>query len=110
MPVAVPGVVERIERQMAASPERTAISTGAGSLSYGELERRSALLAADLRARGLGPDGLVAIAVERDPSAVVAILAVLRAGGGYVPIDPQQPRARIERILRETDPVALLVR
>ncbi|HSK03025.1 MAG TPA: amino acid adenylation domain-containing protein, partial [Kofleriaceae bacterium] len=103
-------VVEQIERQMQREPDRIAIAgDGDGAaLRYGELDRRSALLGRALAARGLGPDRRVAIVSERSPAALAAMLATLRAGGAYAPIDPRLPRARMAAMLRQLDPVAVL--
>ncbi|MEJ7599834.1 MAG: amino acid adenylation domain-containing protein [Kofleriaceae bacterium] len=100
-------VVAQIAEQMA-QRDALAIVSDSGSLTYAELDRRSRKLAGALVARGLGPDRLVAIVSERSAEAVIAMVAILRAGGAYVPIDPRLPRERIDRILHEAAPVAVL--
>ena len=82
-----------------AQPERTAVvgqgASGRKELSYGELDEWSNRLAQVLRQRGVGPESILAVFLERSPEMVVAILAVLKAGGAYLPIDPALPDARI---------------
>ncbi|HJX28414.1 MAG TPA: condensation domain-containing protein, partial [Thermoanaerobaculia bacterium] len=68
-------------------------------LSYGELDRRSALWARALRALGVGPEARVGICVRRSPRMIVGLLAVLRAGGAYVPLDPAWPAERLTWML-----------
>ncbi len=77
-----------------AQPEATAATCDGVSLSYRELERRAARVARKLRARGVGPDVLVAIRTERSLSILVGILAILKAGGAYLPLDPAYPKDR----------------
>ena len=89
---------------VAADPDAPALTGDEGTLSYAELAARSGALAAALAARGIGPEDRVAIALPRSVDAVLTILAVLRAGACYVPVDPQLPAARIESILRQADP------
>ncbi|MEE8525475.1 MAG: condensation domain-containing protein, partial [Thermoanaerobaculia bacterium] len=88
------------EARAAADPAAVAVAFEDASgerrtLSYGELERRSARLARLLAARGAGREARVGLALERSPELVVAMLAVLRAGGAWVPLDPSYPRPRL---------------
>lgn len=78
------------------------------SLSHAELDRRTAALAAGLCARGVGADSIVAVALPRSIELVVALVAVLRAGGAYLPLDPDHPADRIASILESAQPVAVL--
>ncbi|MDJ0389492.1 amino acid adenylation domain-containing protein [Roseomonas sp. E05] len=89
-------------------PSATALVFGAAEMSYAELEARSAALAAALRARGAGPGRIVAVALERSLELMVGLLAVLRSGAAYLPLDPGQPPGRLARILANARPVALL--
>ncbi|MFE1376766.1 amino acid adenylation domain-containing protein [Streptomyces pharetrae] len=92
----------------AARPDAVAL-TGAGStLTYRELDERANRLAHHLVGRGVGAETRVAVLQERSAELVVSTLAVLKAGGVYVPIDPHQPAARSEFILRDTGAAALL--
>ncbi|MEG8180101.1 amino acid adenylation domain-containing protein [Nocardia terpenica] len=105
----VPGnIVELFERQVWATPDAPALSTGSVRFSYRELDVASGRLAAELIARGVGPEVVVALALPRSADSVVAILAVLRAGAGYVPIDIAAPAARIGSMLRQADPVLVV--
>ena len=84
------------------TPEVVAVSCGEQQLTYGELNRRANRLARRLRALGVGPETPVPLCVERSPDLVVGILGILKAGGGYVPIDPSYPQERIEWILADS--------
>ncbi len=88
-------VAQLILEQCGRTPDRIALEASDGALSYAELDRRSREVAAELRARNLGPGDLVGISLERSSRLVVAALAVLRAGAGYVPLDPSFPRDRL---------------
>jgi epothilone synthetase B len=83
----------------AAAPERPAVLAPAATLSYGELARRAERLAARLCGAGAAAHRLVAVVMEKGWEQVVAVLAVLRAGAAYVPIDPSLPAERREHLL-----------
>ena len=72
------------------------------SLTYAELRSRAAHLALHLRGMGVGPETPVALDLERSPELVVSLLAVLKAGGFYVPLDPADPEERRAFILEDT--------
>lgn len=95
--------------QVARTPDAPALSFGDTAYTYRELDRASTALAHELRARGVGPETIVALRMDRDAPVVVATLAVTKAGGGYLPIDPAHPAHRVEQILTEADPVLVLV-
>jgi amino acid adenylation domain-containing protein len=89
-------VHELIAAQAARTPAAVAVAGPGGELlSYGALIARSRRLARRLRARGVGPESVVAIRMRRGPEALVAILAVLEAGGAYLPLDPDDPEERL---------------
>ncbi len=90
---------EFLETQTAAMPEATAVSIGDAHLTYRELNERANRLARYLRKRGVGPDTLVGICLERSLELVVALFATLKAGGAYVPLDPAYPKARLDTML-----------
>lgn len=92
------------ERQVAATPEATALVAGDLTLTYAELDRRAHRLADELRGRGVGPDSLVAICLPRGAAAAVAIVGVLKAAGAYVPLDPAYPEGRLAAMLADADP------
>jgi amino acid adenylation domain-containing protein len=80
-----------------------AVSAPDGAISYAELERRSTALGQELHKRGVGPDALVGLCVERSVAMVVGALAILKAGGAYVPIDPMYPSKRIGLVLGDSE-------
>ncbi|MGI8807424.1 MAG: amino acid adenylation domain-containing protein [Acidimicrobiales bacterium] len=88
------GVAELVAAQVERTPDRPAVSFGATTLTFAELDARAAALASRLVALGVGPDVLVALYLDRSVEMVVALLAVARAGGAYVPLDPDFPAGR----------------
>ncbi|MBB3121374.1 non-ribosomal peptide synthetase, partial [Massilia violacea] len=96
------------ELQAQRRPWRTALEQDGHRLAYGDLNEQANRLARHLLALGLRPDGRVAICMERSLDMVVAILAVLKAGGAYVPLDPAYPQDRLDYMLRDSAPMALL--
>ncbi|WP_225728603.1 non-ribosomal peptide synthase/polyketide synthase [Nocardia sp. JCM 34519.1] len=94
--------------QVAATPDATAVVCGATELSYRELDIRADRLARVLVSRGVGPETIVAVALPRSVELIVALLAVLRAGGGYLPIDPAYPSDRLAFILADAAPVSVV--
>ncbi|MFC5943070.1 non-ribosomal peptide synthetase [Micromonospora harpali] len=88
---------ERAGRQ----PDHPAVVCGDTTLSYAELERRANRLAHRLVAAGVGPDTLVGICLRRSPAQPVAVLAVLKAGAAFVPLDPDYPARRLEFMCRD---------
>lgn len=99
---------ELFERQVLRTPERVALRYGASELSYRVLNERVNKLARLLRQRGVGRNTLVGIATERSLEMVVGLYAILKAGGGYVPIDPTYPADRL-RFMIEDSQVPLLL-
>ncbi|MEP7311016.1 MAG: amino acid adenylation domain-containing protein [Pseudomonadota bacterium] len=85
----------------AANPQRTAMAWDKGECSYAELDRLSDELAARLLAAGVGAESAVALYMERSPEAVIAALAVLKAGCAYLPLDPDYPRSRIAFVIND---------
>ena len=90
------------EAQVARTPAAVALVHEHIELSYAELEARANRLARLLRGRGAGPGAIVAIALERTPDLVVAILAALKTGAAYLPLDPDYPPARSALMLRDS--------
>lgn len=100
-PVRASTIPELFARQIAQSPDVTAVVSGEASLSYRALDARSTVLAEELRRCGVGPDVVVGVAMPRSVDLVVALLAVSKAGGAYVPIDPGHPVERVGPVLRD---------
>ncbi|GAA0968406.1 non-ribosomal peptide synthase/polyketide synthase [Streptomyces rhizosphaericus] len=101
-------LVDLFEEQAARTPGATAVSCAGDSLSYAELDARAGRLAHRLMAEGAGRERYVALALPRSPEMIVAIVAVLKTGAAYLPLDPDQPSGRIARMLADAEPVALL--
>ncbi|WP_435195427.1 amino acid adenylation domain-containing protein, partial [Streptomyces sp. NRRL F-5630] len=89
-------------------PDRAALRFDGAEVSYGELDARSNRLARYLIAHGAGPETLVAVALPRGPELVTALLAVLKAGAAYLPLDPTSPPARLAYTLSDAVPALLL--
>jgi amino acid adenylation domain-containing protein len=96
------------EAQAAASPEATAVVFRDEAVSYGELNARANRLARLLVSRGVGPESIVAVALERSVELMVSLLAVLKAGGAYLPVDPGYPAERIAFMLADAGPAAVI--
>ncbi|GAB3357834.1 amino acid adenylation domain-containing protein [Lysobacter tyrosinilyticus] len=92
----------RIERWAACSPDSIAAIFGEQSLDYAELNRRANRLARHLRALGVGREVCVGVLMERSLDLPVALLAVLKAGGAFVPLDPTYPEERLAFMLTDT--------
>ncbi|MFG2004652.1 amino acid adenylation domain-containing protein [Spirillospora sp. NPDC048911] len=107
-PTLEPGLVEAVSGQAEATPQAPAVIGDEVSLSYRELEARANRLARWLTDRGVAPESLVAVCLPRSADLVVALLAVLKAGAAYIPIDPDHPSTRIGYILKDAAPVLLL--
>ncbi|MFE6918324.1 amino acid adenylation domain-containing protein, partial [Streptomyces rubiginosohelvolus] len=88
-------LVRRLVERFRATPDAVAVDTGAATLTYGELDRASEALAASLRAHGVTPGSLVGLLTEPGADTVVAVVAALRAGAGWVPLDAGHPTARL---------------
>ncbi|UGQ48160.1 non-ribosomal peptide synthetase [Massilia endophytica] len=96
------------EERAAAAPDQCALEHGDERLSYAELNRQANRLAHFLRSAGAAPNRRVAICLERGSAMVVAVLAVLKAGAAYVPLDPAYPQDRLAHMLRDSAPAVLL--
>lgn len=95
-----PRVHHLFEAQVRRTPGACAVTmAGRDALTYGELNARADGLASRLRDRGVGPEMIVGICLPRSPDAVVAVLAVLKAGGAYLPLDPAYPVERLDFML-----------
>ncbi|MFD3522131.1 amino acid adenylation domain-containing protein [Streptomyces sp. NPDC058653] len=97
-------IAQLVEEQSAQRPGATAVVCEDRSLTYGELNERANRLARHLTGRGVGPDDTVAVVLPRTPELVVALLAVVKTGAAYVPIDPGYPSTRLAHILSTAEP------
>ncbi|HEY0806902.1 MAG TPA: amino acid adenylation domain-containing protein, partial [Pseudonocardiaceae bacterium] len=108
VPVPEVTIPELIGRQVAATPDAMAVVCGPVELTYAELGARTDRLAAELVARGVGPESVVALALPRSAELVVALLGVLKSGAGYLPIDPRYPSGRLGLLLTDAAPELIL--
>ncbi|HKH46416.1 MAG TPA: DUF1800 family protein, partial [Thermoanaerobaculia bacterium] len=96
------------EEQAAARPDAPAVVWDGGAFTYRELDRQAGRIARRLRRLGVGPESRVALYLERSAEMVAAVLGVLKAGGAYLPIDLSYPRERLELLLEDAAPVAVV--
>jgi amino acid adenylation domain-containing protein len=99
---------ELFEQQVARNPRAIAILFEDSQVTYQELNERANKVARHLRKRGVGPDVLVGVCLERSPDMVVALLAVWKAGGAYVPLDPTYPPERLSFMIDDAQTLLLL--
>ncbi|MCP2163254.1 non-ribosomal peptide synthase/polyketide synthase [Goodfellowiella coeruleoviolacea] len=97
-----------VHRWAAATPTAPAMFSPSGVVSHADLDRRANRLARALLARGAGPERLVGIALPRTPELLVALLAVAKTGGAYLPLDPAYPPDRLAFTVADADPVLVL--
>jgi amino acid adenylation domain-containing protein len=90
---------ELVSRQVALTPDAPALLFRNTRFTYKQLEQRANQLAHLLRSSGIGPDCPVAVCLERSPELIVSILAILKAGGTYVPLDPDSPPGKLDFLL-----------
>ncbi|MFG2053057.1 amino acid adenylation domain-containing protein [Micromonospora sp. NPDC048930] len=103
-----PTLVELIEHQVATGPDRPAVTFGATTLSYAQLNSRANRLAHRLRRAGVGPDVTVAVCLHRSADLPVTLVGVLKAGGAYVPVDPEYPIERQRYVLTHSNAAVLV--
>ncbi|HFK2946218.1 TPA: enterobactin synthase subunit F [Stenotrophomonas maltophilia] len=101
-------LVELLQQGMDRDPHAPALVSGDTTLDYATLEARSFALAAQLRAMAVGPGSVVAVALPRSLELVIALVAVLRAGAAYLPLDLAHPDERLARILASAQPACVL--
>ncbi|SDI36629.1 amino acid adenylation domain-containing protein [Actinokineospora alba] len=100
---------ELFEQQAARTPDAVAVVAQDGRLTFAEVNARANRLARELLARGAGPERLVALALPRTADLVIALLAVLKSGAAYLPLDPAHPAERIARMLAAGDVVTAII-
>ena len=96
------------DRSVAAGADRIALVMGTRSWSYGELDTASRRVAHTLIARGVGPDRIVGICLERSAELVTCVLGILHAGGAYAPVDPTYPVERIALMIADASPQVVI--
>ncbi|MEO3814955.1 amino acid adenylation domain-containing protein [Sphaerisporangium sp. B11E5] len=101
-------VHELFEERVRCSPGAVAVVCGEGEVSFSELNVRANRLARWLVGRGAGPERVVGLVLPRSVDLVVWVVAVLKTGAGYLPVDPGVPRERLERIVRAAGPVVVV--
>ena len=99
---------ELFEAKVDQTPSATALVFGDRRLTYAELDERANAIAWRLVERGVGPDEIVALVQDRSPEMIIAILAVLKAGGAYLPIEPDAPAARVRYLLEDSGAAAVV--
>ncbi|MET9663557.1 amino acid adenylation domain-containing protein, partial [Streptomyces sp. NPDC006510] len=107
-PVPAGTLADAFQQQAARTPDSVAVTFQGTELSYAELDERAGRLARLLIQRGAAPEQFVAIALTRSADLLVAVLAVLKSGAAYLPVDPGYPAERIEFLLEDAAPVLVL--
>jgi amino acid adenylation domain-containing protein len=92
-------LLESFARHVERTPGKVAVVFGGTTLTYGELDRRSGRLARLLSARGVGPERVVGVLLDRSPELIESLLAIFKAGGAYLPMDSSLPRERLAYFL-----------
>ncbi|MDA0576750.1 MAG: AMP-binding protein [Verrucomicrobia bacterium] len=95
-------------QQAMRTPDGLAVVSAGDALTYRQLDQRAAGVATMLRGRGVGPDVVVAVGVERSLDLAVAVLGILKAGGAYLPLDPEYPANRLAFLLTDAQVPVLL--
>ncbi len=108
LPAPPEGVLAALVRHARATPQRTAIEQDGAQLTYAQLLDQVQALAAHLRAHGATEGARVVLLLPRAPGTIVALLAVLWAGAGYVPLDPDGPPLRIQTVLQDAAPTLVV--
>ncbi len=103
-------VAELFEQQARRTPDAGALVCGARTWTYRELDAAANRLSRELRQRSLAPHTRIVVSLDRSAELVVALLAVLKAGSTYVPLDPDYPRERLMHVIGNARPAAVLLR
>jgi amino acid adenylation domain-containing protein len=101
-------IADQFKQQVAKTPDAIAVVAKDSQLSYRELDERSNRLARHLQTLGVKPDALVGVAMGRSETLVVCLLAILKAGAGYVPLDPTHPKERLSLVINDSEMQILL--
>jgi hypothetical protein len=108
LPAAETTLPELFQTRAAADPDAVAVVDGETALTYGELNEQANRLAQLLTVNGAGPEHIVALALPRSVDLVVAVLAVLKAGAAYLPLDPAYPATRLAHMVTDARPALVL--
>ncbi|HXZ42024.1 MAG TPA: non-ribosomal peptide synthetase [Terriglobales bacterium] len=103
-------VTDLVAHQAQLRPQALALRSARETLTYAELESAANRVARYLREKGVGPESIVAVVMDRSPSMVVAALAIMKAGGAYLPLDPSYPPARLCFMLNDAEVALVLTR
>jgi amino acid adenylation domain-containing protein/thioester reductase-like protein len=101
-------VHELVAEQAARRPGATAVMAGRTRVTYRELDESASRLARRLAATGVGPETVVGVHLERGVDLIRAVLAIMKAGGGYLPLDPSLPAERLTRVCAQVNPVTVI--
>ena len=105
-----PTLASAFEAQVRRTPDRVAVVDGDRRLDYADLNARANRVAHRLIRAGVGPDSLVCLTIPRSAELVVALLGVLKAGAGYLPVDPDYPADRVRFTVEDAAPASVLTR
>jgi amino acid adenylation domain-containing protein len=103
-------IAQLFEEQAERIPEATALVLNQDTMTYGELNEKANILAGILRTKGVGPEVIVGMLVPRTFEMIIGILGIVKAGGAYLPMDPDYPKSRIEYMLEDSRTNLLLSR
>ncbi|MFE0178475.1 amino acid adenylation domain-containing protein, partial [Streptomyces sp. NPDC059002] len=109
-PVPEATVAQLFAARTALAPQATALVSGDTELTYRELDARAERLARRLADLGAGPERVVGVALPRSAELIVTLLAVLKSGAAFLPLDPQLPAERLEFMLKDADPMCVVTR
>lgn len=101
-------IAARVEAQIRATPDRVGAVSGGAQLTYAAIGRRADALAARLQREGVGPEAIVGVCMDRSLDLVVAVLAIVKAGGAYLGLDPAHPEGHLAAIVRGAAPALVL--
>ncbi len=102
-------IPELFEEQVARTPDNIAVVYESKQLTYRELNEKANQLARVLQEKGVKPESIVGLMVDRSLDMIVSIMAILKAGGAYLPIDPEYPQERIEYMLEDSEAQLLII-
>jgi len=105
-----PPLDARVEVYARTTPDAPAVMDGPRTVTYEDLNRRADALANGLRARGVGPEQIAAVLLDRSAEQIIAMLAIYKTGAAYLPLDPGWPSARINTVIQDANPAILITR